>query len=97
MLFQEGCIMKSPILPILDPIDNNGFEDTAQPTNKTDRRVSIRPCKKIYKYCGQDSIRLIFRRIGPTERLYSKGRTDQFSSAIYRTGITNTQDKHPWE
>ena len=44
-----------------------------QATNKTDMSVSIRPSEKMYKYYGRDSIKLIFRRIGPTERLYSKG------------------------
>ena len=53
-----------------DSISFKGLEDIDR---TTDMSVSVRPSEKIYKYCGQDSIRLIFRRVGPTEELFSKG------------------------
>ena len=41
--------------------------------DNTDYMISVRPSEKTYRYCGGDSIKLMFRRYGPTEELYSKG------------------------
>lgn len=48
-------------------------------SNSLDRMVSVRPSEKIYKYYGRDSIRLIFRQIGPTEELYARDGDNELS------------------
>ena len=70
-LINEEVLKYDPIAYArYDPINYKGAEDIDR---TTDMSVSVRPSEKIYKYCGQDSIRLIFRRVGPTEELFSKG------------------------